>query len=265
MQQAALDSDVTLRSRYECKYLVSEMMIPLLREMIHPFMQPDRFAAERPGHRYPISSLYLDSDDLHTYQQTVGGEKNRFKLRLRTYDDNPDSPVYFEVKRKVNNIVSKHRAAVPREAAQQLLEHRQTTLDLGVSQEERADLEEFLLHADLMHARPVVRVAYQREAYESRSGDPVRITVDTELRHAMTLDFDLSHESGRWQSTPVEGAIIEIKFTERFPTWVSDLIRALDLKQQPVPKYVLSLDHFFSSGRESAMSLGGLTLPPRRI
>ena len=45
-----------------------------------------------------------------------------------------------------------------------------------------------------------------REAYESRSGEPVRITIDTDLMHAVTLDDDLSFASGRWVATPVDGS-----------------------------------------------------------
>ena len=61
------------------------------------------------------------------------------------------------------------------------------------------------------------------------------------------------------------GSIIEIKFTERFPGWVHDLVRVFGLKQQPVPKYVLSVDYVMLEGRESALRIGGFTLPPRRV
>ncbi len=103
-----------------------------------------------------------------------------------------------------------------------------------------------------------------REAYESRGGDPVRITIDTELMHAITLDHEISHQSGRWVTTPVSGSILELKFTERFPEWLSAMVRAFGLKQQPVPKYVLSVDHMLLEGREAALSMAGFSLPPRR-
>jgi hypothetical protein len=40
----------------------------------------------------------------------VAGEKARFKLRVRTYSDDPSSPAFFEVKEKTNKVVSKRRA-----------------------------------------------------------------------------------------------------------------------------------------------------------
>jgi hypothetical protein len=264
MHRLTSESDITLRSRFECKYLISPLVVPSMRAFIQPFMQPDRYAALREGNRYPISSLYLDTDDLLLYMQTVGGEKNRFKLRIRTYSDEPSSPAFFEVKRKVNNIVQKRRAALNRDRTLGILEHGLDSWLNELSGDLLADIGYFTSHMSLAGAKPVIRIRYMREAYESRGGDPVRITIDTELMHAITLGANLSHTEGRWVATPVDGTILEIKFTERYPTWVSDLVRAFGLKQQPVPKYVWSVDHVLMGGRESTLSLAGFDLPPRR-
>jgi len=261
--QLAFDSDVTLRSRFECKYIVSPAAVPALREFIQPFMAPDRYAARWDGNRYAICSLYLDGFDLPLYQQTVGGEKNRFKLRVRTYDDDPDSRVFFEVKRKLNNIVSKQRAALSRADAQQMVEHGVNGWMSGLPTDVIDDLNCFALYADLTNARPLVRVKYMREAYESRGGDPVRITIDTDLMHSITLDNDLRHETGRWITTPTSGSILELKFTERYPEWIADLVHTFGLRQQPVPKYVMSVDHMLLEGRDAALTLAGFFLPPR--
>jgi hypothetical protein len=261
--QLAFDSDVTLRSRFECKYIISPAAVPALREFIQPFMAPDRYAARWDGNRYGICSLYLDGQGLPLYQQTVGGEKNRFKLRVRTYDDDPDSKVFFEVKRKLNNIVSKQRAALPREEATRLLDRGVNGWMEGLPAEAIDDLNCFALYADLTNARPLVRVKYMREAYESRGGDPVRVTIDTDLMHSVTLNHELGHETGRWVTTPVTGSILELKFTELYPEWISDLVHVLGLKQQPVPKYVLSVDHMLMEGREAALTMAGFFLPPR--
>jgi hypothetical protein len=258
----ARDSDITLFSRYECKYVVSPMLVPEMREFVRPFMQPDTFAARREHFRYPISSLYLDSGDLMLYQQTVGGEHQRFKLRVRSYSDRHDSPVFMEVKSKLNNIVRKRRARLHRDGARALLAGRLHEAEVDGPDDLRDDLQYFRHHMDLIGARPVLRVRYQREAYESKGGDPVRITLDTELMHAVTLDDNLSLEDGRWVATPVRGTILEIKFTERFPSWVNDMVRTFGLKQQAVPKYVRSVDHALSGARESVVSMAGLTLPP---
>jgi hypothetical protein len=264
MQSFDQQQDIQLGSRYECKYLLSPMIVSEVREFIQPFMAPDRFAALRENHRYPICSLYLDSPDLLLYQQTVGGEKNRFKLRVRTYSDDASTPVFFEVKRKINNIVQKRRARVDRDDGLHFLAERLDGFGFHAIASPVSKLEYFGAHMELAGARPLIRVRYTREAYESRGGDPVRITLDTELMHCVTFKTDLSHDQGRWVSTPVDGTILEIKFTERYPSWVRDLVQVFGLRQQPVPKYVWSVDHMLLEGRESVLSVGGFTLPVRR-
>ena len=253
----------TFHSRYECKYLVDSAAVPEMRNFLKSFTQPDNFAALRKGYRYPICSLYLDSPDLALYQQTVAGEKDRFKLRVRTYTDDPAKPAYFEVKRKVNSVVHKRRVELNRRQARAELDQLPNDLS-GLGASARKDIEYFQHHVMLTQARPVVRVRYLREAYQASGNEPVRITIDTDLLHAVTLDATLDHDSGRWTETPLDGTIVEVKFTERYPWWVQDFIRTFGLIQRAVPKYVLSVDHMMLEGRASAMAVAGVTLPPRR-
>jgi hypothetical protein len=252
----------TFFSRHECKYFVSPALLPDVRAFLRPFTRPDEYAAHHPGHRYPVCSLYLDSDDLLLYHQVVRGEKKRFKLRVRTYSDEPGTPAYFEVKSKINAIVHKIRAAVDRERARTLLSRGWVpTLSEPIGSD-RAGLDTFLQHAALVGAKPVLRVKYMREAYQGTADEPTRLTIDTDLVHAVTFGPDFGHATGRWVRTPTDGAIIEIKFTERFPSWIQELVRGLGLHQRAVPKYVLSTEHMLRGGRRSALALGDELLPP---
>ena len=265
MGELSNPSDITFASRFECKYLVSPMLVPEIREFLYPFVQPDRFAALREGYRYPVCSLYLDTEDLRLYQQVVGGEKKRFKLRARTYSDAPSAPVFLEVKRKINNIVRKRRARVERQEAQSILADSSRGFFAPVASGQLAsDFDYFVEHTRLTEARPLIKVRYLREAYESRGGDPVRITIDTDLTHAVALDGDIGHEHGRWVSSSLTEHIIEIKFTDRYPTWIHDLVQMFGLNQRAVPKYAMSVEHMLVAGRESALAVAGFTLPPLR-
>jgi hypothetical protein len=253
--------DRTLHSRFECKYVVDPLLIPEIRRYIEPFAESDRFAALHEDRRYPICSLYLDTEDLRLYMQTVGGEKNRFKLRVRSYSDDPATPVFFEVKKKVDRVVHKVRGRLDRKQAKAFL----TKGSAGLSREAGkpdAELSEFENYVSLIAAKPALRVKYIREPYESKGGDPVRITFDSQLQHAITLDDKLWHDQGRWNTTPLEGTIIEIKFTGLFPPWVNDVVQRFGLKQQPVPKYIMCMDHALEEGRWSSATIAGSTLPP---
>ena len=84
----------------------------------------------------------------------------------------PNDPVFLEVKRKTNTIVYKRRAALSREDTR-------TWMGTGtppINGESHADASYFRTHQSMIGARPVIRVHYWREAYESNTGEPVRVT-----------------------------------------------------------------------------------------
>jgi SPX domain protein involved in polyphosphate accumulation len=242
---------------------VSERQVEHLRDCISPFVRPDEFAPQRGLPRYPVCSLYLDSDDLQLYSQTAAGEKQRFKLRVRTYDDDPTSAAFLEVKQRDGDLVHKRRAAVERKTALALLD--------GASPDWAAlerlgcldDVQYFRHDVERSGARPVVRIRYAREAYESTFNEPVRITIDTEVAHCPTFTPELGHERGRFRATPLPGAVLEIKFTDRFPRWVRELVHAFGLERRSVAKYVLSVDHLLHEGRDVSFALGWRVLPPQ--
>src|SRR3954467_6035275 len=106
---------------FELKYIISEETALLVRDFVRRYLEFDEYSVGRPNYSYPVHSLYLDSDDLSLYWQTINGNKNRYKLRLRFYNDIPDTPIFFEIKRRMNNCILKQRAAVRREAVPLLL------------------------------------------------------------------------------------------------------------------------------------------------
>ncbi len=239
-----MSSDRTLTSRYEWKYFVPRALLPAIRSMARPFVRPDEHARRWPGYRYPVMSLYLDGDGLELYRTTVEGHLNRFKLRVRAYDDEPDTPVFLEIKKRSNVVVRKVRARVPRATALALLgdEHED-------GREASPGQAEFITRMRAVRARPLVRVRYQREAYESRLSDPVRLTFDTDVEHCVTPNADLGFgQPDDWTRTPTEGAIVELKFTERCPGWATAHIDRLELARESITKYVLSLDRAMERG-----------------
>ena len=106
--------------------------------------------------------------------------------------------------------------------------------------------------------KPVMRVRYEREAYVSRAGDPVRVTFDTMLRGSFTTSCELSLDAGRWTDIRVGGVILEIKFTDHFPTWIGDLVRMFQLQKRSVAKYVMCILHGRPGGLGRAVRQAGL-------
>lgn len=238
--------DMTLTSRYECKYLVDENKARALRRYLSSHVKLDPYSARSENHRYRVLSLYFDTPSLQLYHDTAQGIRNRYKLRLRYYAENDDGPVFFEVKKRSDVIVRKSRELVKRRQARDFLltgRFERTALSGD-------DLNEFLERCRESGAIPALRLRYWREAWESRGVDPVRITFDTELEHCILSERSLVEPRPDWQRTPMSPRVIlEVKFTDLRPHWLDQMLHQFELDKVSVAKYAESIDQVRSTGR----------------
>ena len=233
--------DLTLKCRYEIKYLISEAKAEAITQFIKPYLEPDRYSKLQRGGKYPIVSLYLDSNDLRLCRETLTGQKNRFKLRIRSYTDEPEYPRFFEIKRRLNNVIIKSRARVMERDMPALLAGSPLPPQDYTTDEEA--LSQFQLYMKSIDARPVVLVRYIRQAFEGNSETRVRVTFDRELCYCMSTVPQVRLGGPGWQhnSVTMGSVILEIKFTNRYPSWLSQLVKYLDLQQDSVSKYATSI------------------------
>src|SRR5262245_36668235 len=96
-------------SRFEQKYIILEETVLQVWDFVRSYLELDENGVGKLNYSYLVHSLYLDYEDLKLYWTTINGDKNRFKLRLRFYNNNPDTPVFFEIKRRMNNCIMKQR------------------------------------------------------------------------------------------------------------------------------------------------------------
>jgi SPX domain protein involved in polyphosphate accumulation len=232
-------------SRFECKYMIPRHQVPAIRQWMLMFLAPDRFAMRHPGYVYSINSLYLDSADYELYRTTAVGMKNRFKLRIRCYDDNPATPLFFEIKRRVDRIIRKSRVTLSRPDAMALLRGEKRPSDV-VADADLHHLESFFELMRGLGAGPVARIRYRREAYESTVNDMVRLTFDFDLAFAPTLDFNFALGHGDWHPVPMPGVLLEVKFTDYMPQWLVEMIRNFELSKVPFSKYNQSVERILS-------------------
>ncbi|MCL5096235.1 MAG: polyphosphate polymerase domain-containing protein [Candidatus Omnitrophica bacterium] len=226
--------------RFELKYLINEGTARAIQDFVRAYLEIDEFGESMPGFSYPVHSLYLDSDDLKLYQSTINGTKNRFKLRLRYYDEGPESPVFFEVKRRMNNCILKQRGGVRREAVPWLLAGHLPEPGNMISDgaAKLVALQRFSALMSEMHATPKVHIAYEREAWISRSDNSVRVTMDRSVRCEPECGPRLSTRLGDPIAVFGVGVVLELKFTNNFPNWFRELTRAFNLVQTGASKYV---------------------------
>lgn len=217
------------------------------------YLDVDKNGLGDPDLSYPVHSLYLDSPGMALYNSTINGDKNRFKLRIRFYDEHEETPVFLEIKRRMNNIISKKRVGIPRLAAQSVLSGQiPSTAELvyanknmsgngsdnNITSSQEEALYEFSEHVNHLQAQPVSHVAYRREAWILPDTNAVRVTLDRQVR--CEPDPDARLNTGMNNPTFVFGdwVILELKFTDRFPNWFRDLVEVFNLTQCGAAKYV---------------------------
>ena len=225
--------------RFELKYIIPQETALQVRQFVAAYLDIDEYGATMPNLSYPVHSLYLDSDDLFTYRATINGDKNRYKLRMRYYNEKPDSPVFFEIKRRMNNTIAKQRGGVRRSSVAAILAGQLPTPGDMLSKEPKQffAIQKFSELMMSIRARPTSHVFYMREAWISTMDNSVRVTLDRDV-------YCEPDPTARLQTTmndPVkpfgENVILELKFTTRFPDWFKELVRCFGLMQCGAAKY----------------------------
>ena len=223
------------------KYHITESKAVAIAQFVKSYLQVDRYCKLQRRGDYPIVSLYLDSQDLQLCQESLTGQKNRYKLRIRSYTDEPDYPRFFEIKRRINTVIVKSRARVMDRDVAILLAGRPLP-----PQNYTADIEtinQFQLYINSIRARPAVLVRYMRQAFEDTSHTKVRVTFDRELAYKVTSLPEVRLGGPGWQRNAYTegGVVLEIKFTDFYPAWLSYMVKCFDLQQQSISKYASSI------------------------
>jgi SPX domain protein involved in polyphosphate accumulation len=228
------------QSRYELKYIIPEEQALRVREFVLNYLDPDQHTDPKKGFGYPVHSLYLDSPDLKLCKATITGEKNRYKLRIRFYDDAPDAPVFFEIKRRMNDVILKQRAGVWKKSVPHLLAGdwpKRSDLIKGDDKNYKA-LYNFCDLRDSIRAQPAAYTSYLREAYEPPDSNLYRVTFDRKIMGgAYTGQLGVG-DLDKWPRPQVDGVVLELKFTDRFPNWMHDCVQIFNLRRTTMPKYV---------------------------
>jgi hypothetical protein len=229
-------------SRYELKYIIEERQARAVRDYIRSYLVADEHADPDAGNSYRVFSLYFDSPGLALFRSTVDGLKNRFKLRIRFYDDHPGHPVFLEIKRRLTEVICKERACVHRSAVKSLLRGIRPGVSVLASQLDRnkaaAAMQTFYKTGLRIAARACVYISYQREAYVSPDRDQIRVTFDRQISVARYHPKAILAVPKATMPVDVGGVVLEMKFTDRFPNWMRDMVHALDLWRTPSAKYV---------------------------
>jgi len=188
--------------RFERKFFVCPERVAFARSMMTHLCLPDG--------KYPhgkINSLYFDTPDLDHFQKSDDGNYERYKVRIRWYDNaacqDGDVPVYLELKAKRGFASRKNRRKflVPAERLRKL-QNGNTIINRNVIIQTLAEFGYFSDEAMM----PVIMISYERLRFmEILTG--TRMSLDWRINSSLT-----SHGYGYGQpGLTLDGAVIEIK------------------------------------------------------
>lgn len=228
-------------NRFELKYMVSIQEAQQFKKDIQAYLVPDPNGDA--GGYYNLSSLYYDSPGLRFYWEKIDGIRYRRKLRIRHYENShpitPTTPVFVEIKQRLNRVTQKRRVVLPYDAALRLCTHRQAP---DHHPKDAPVIDEILSMAWQYDLRPASVVRYARQAFIGTDYDiGLRVTFDKDLRYRAN-PLDLNVNDGDLRMFPAERVIIEIKANERVPYWLTELVAQNNLNLMRVSKYCRSIE-----------------------
>ncbi len=245
--QQTLRESVT---RYESKYAIPRDMVPEIRAFITPFTVPDPYARGTPP-EYEITTLQLDDPYFSLHFMKEWEAINRFKLRVRTYGAIGSSPVFAEVKAKLEDTIVKSRVAIPFALWSKELIFGVELPRCFRNERQEADFLNFKRLVWELGAGPVALVRYVRESYVGSVDRYARVTFDRKLRYQMTDSWTDFGRSGTWRPMDTSdaqgfglaysGVILEVKALSHMPVWVLDMVERFQLQRVGNCKYSTAL------------------------
>lgn len=230
------------QNRFEVKYLVGTAEVPGLLRAFEGFLEPDRH--NEPGRGYLLYSTYWDSPDLAFFWEKIEGLKFRRKLRLRRYAGSPDA--WLEIKQRIDRTQQKRRLRLSVEDARAALDPERS-MDLPVE-----GMDPVLAEARVLIHRyrlsPRVGILYRRQAYLGRFEPGVRVNFDSRIQYrAQAVDLTEPFAVGKYVVGPAT-SVMEIKFTDRVPLWLTKTIARLGLPMVRLSKYCSAIDREYFDG-----------------
>lgn len=232
-------------NRFEIKYQISMIKRDIVIRQIQPFMELDSHVNN--NHHYEVRSLYFDSPFKKAFQEKVNGIKTRIKLRIRYYphiQNGETELVFIELKKKVNENVSKTRVLAPFEDALKIIDnktHEANNFYNNASKEDKSNLEEIWYLYNRYNLKPACLVCYNRQPYMDKLENRFRMTFDTNLK-VRNYNFDLHYGNGNKYILPPNICVMEIKFNSFIPKWAINLLQRNDIIQQKMSKFASGLE-----------------------
>lgn len=239
-------------NRIEYKYFVPLHRLADLRNAVMPFLDADINMFHGEGMEYTVRSIYFDSPELDFYHEKIAGLPIRKKLRIRAYNElHPKSPVFLEIKRKKYQCISKDRAMISFESVEDFLvsgQRDEPMSENGTAEQFEHSARRFLFHLYAQHLKPFTLVTYEREAYHGKFDPSFRLTFDKNLRFLPASSISVLFDDHEMIHAFPSLCIMEVKFYQSIPVWLTSLIGEFGLRREAISKYCISVERVYNHG-----------------
>lgn len=214
--------------RHELKFPVSDMELEMIRYRIQPLMQTDVYQKEG---KYTVRSLYFDDFYDSCLQENENGEDNRRKFRIRIYNGS-DKVIKLEKKIKFRGMTKKADAEISKTDCLTYMSGKLPRLHAESSCLEKELYAEIRMNG--MH--PVCIVEYERTAFVEKRGN-VRITFDRNISGSAHTEAFLDKELPVFPLLQEGQHVLEVKYDELLPEYISDMLNLGILQRTSFSKY----------------------------
>ncbi|MBE5809388.1 MAG: polyphosphate polymerase domain-containing protein [Clostridiales bacterium] len=217
--------DIMTFRRVEKKYRLNPAQKDALLAAIGAHLTPDAHG------RNTICSLYLDTPDHLIIRNSIIARAYKEKLRLRSYGTpTMDDQVFLEIKKKYKGVVYKRREIMTLREAMTYIEDGQKPCDSQIMREI-----DYAMHF-YRNPKPMMLIAYEREAYFDAENPDLRITFDTNVR-ARDTDCRLENGSNGEYLLPEDAILMEIKTSGAMPVWLAQALSQCGIRPGRFSKY----------------------------
>lgn len=207
---------------FEMKYRLTLEQAAWFESWAREHLSPDSYGDQG---RYRVQSLYFDTPTLDVFHRLKGFRRSKF--RVRRYDEAPH--VFLERKSKRGSEVRKVRSQLPIDEISRL-----ASPDVVAAEWEAAW---FVRKLGRRRLRPTCQIAYSRTAFFGMSeNSPVRLTIDRNLIGRPWDQWHLPTMSEGLVLAP-KSALLELKFHNRIPVLLQDLMPQLPTHPSKFSKY----------------------------